>query len=83
MTADSLVDRDQFRIVHPVERERMDSRLDLSIIIVNWNTRDLLRACLASLPAACSELRFLEIVGEHCTRKPVPGPWQLDPDLEA
>lgn len=25
---------------------------DLSIIIVNWNTRDLLRACLASLPGA-------------------------------
>ncbi len=30
--------------------------MDLSIVIVNWNTRDLLRDCLASLPAACGEL---------------------------
>ncbi len=29
---------------------------DLSIIIVNWNTRDLLRDCLASLPSACGDL---------------------------
>lgn len=30
--------------------------MDLSIIIVNWNTRDLLRDALASLPASCGEL---------------------------
>jgi len=29
---------------------------DLSIVIVNWNTCELLRACLASLPAATGEL---------------------------
>ena len=29
---------------------------DLSIIIVNWNTRELLRGCLASLPAATGSL---------------------------
>ena len=30
--------------------------MDLSIVIVNWNTRDLLRDCLASLPEACGGL---------------------------
>lgn len=30
--------------------------MNLSIVIVNWNTRDLLRACLASLPAATEGL---------------------------
>ena len=30
--------------------------MDLSIIIVNWNTRDMLRDCLASLPAATEGL---------------------------
>ena len=30
--------------------------MDLSIIIVSWNTRDLLRGCLASLPAATAGL---------------------------
>jgi N-acetylglucosaminyl-diphospho-decaprenol L-rhamnosyltransferase len=36
--------------------------LDLSIIIVNWNTRDLLRACLASLPAALAPSLSAEIL---------------------
>ena len=31
-------------------------RIDLSIIIVNWNTRDMLQDCLASLPAATEGL---------------------------
>ena len=30
--------------------------MNLSIIIVNWNTRDMLRDCLASLPAATEGL---------------------------
>ncbi len=30
--------------------------MDLSIIIVSWNTRELLRGCLASLPAATTDL---------------------------
>ena len=30
--------------------------MDLSIIIVNWNTRDLVRDCLASIAAACGDL---------------------------
>lgn len=30
--------------------------IDVSIIVVNWNTRDLLLACLASLPAAIGSL---------------------------
>ncbi|MDE2127349.1 MAG: glycosyltransferase family 2 protein [Armatimonadetes bacterium] len=30
--------------------------LDLSIVVVSYNTVDLLRACLASLPAACTPL---------------------------
>ena len=33
-----------------------DRKIDLSIIIVNWNTREMLRDCLASLPAATEGL---------------------------
>lgn len=32
--------------------------MDLSVLIVNWNTRDLLRACLASLRTALAESRL-------------------------
>ncbi len=32
--------------------------MDLSIVIVNWNTKDLLRDCLASLPQACLDLAW-------------------------
>ncbi|MFT5232585.1 MAG: N-acetylglucosaminyl-diphospho-decaprenol L-rhamnosyltransferase [Candidatus Krumholzibacteriia bacterium] len=32
--------------------------MDLSIVIVNWNTCDLVRDCLASLPLACESLTW-------------------------
>ncbi len=35
---------------------------DLSIIIVSWNVRDLLRACLSSIDAGCSQLDLEVIV---------------------
>jgi len=38
---------------------------DLSIVIVNWNTRDLLRACLAALPAAVGDLSYEVIVVDN------------------
>lgn len=41
--------------------------MDISICIVNWNTRELLRACLASLPAACGELRSQVIVVDNAS----------------
>jgi len=39
--------------------------VDLSIIIVNWNTAGLLRDCLASVPAACGDLEFEIIVVDN------------------
>jgi GT2 family glycosyltransferase len=43
--------------------------VDLSIVIVNWNTRDLLRACLASLRAALADstLRTETIVVDNAS----------------
>ncbi len=41
--------------------------MDLSIIIVNWNTRDLLRDCLASLPAAREGLATEIIVVDNAS----------------
>lgn len=38
---------------------------DMSVIIVNWNTRDLLAACLATLPAAGSGLTVETIVVDN------------------
>ena len=38
---------------------------DLSIIIVSWNTRDLLRGCLASLPAAAAGLPWEVLVVDN------------------
>lgn len=32
--------------------------LDVSIVVVSFNTRELLRSCLASIPPACEGLRF-------------------------
>ena len=34
--------------------------IDLSIIIVNWNTRELLAECLASLLARCSNVQTFQ-----------------------
>ena len=42
--------------------------MDLSIIIVNWNTRDLLRDCLASLPAATEGLATEILVVDNASR---------------
>ena len=44
-----------------------DPAVDLSIVIVNWNTRDLLRDCLASLPAATAELATEVIVVDNAS----------------
>ncbi|MBU8870842.1 MAG: glycosyltransferase family 2 protein [Gemmatimonadales bacterium] len=41
--------------------------VDLSIIIVNWNTRDLLANCLASLEAACPGLSFEILVVDNAS----------------
>jgi N-acetylglucosaminyl-diphospho-decaprenol L-rhamnosyltransferase len=42
-----------------------DARPLVSVIIVNWNTRDLLRACLASLPYGSSAVRLEVIVVDN------------------
>lgn len=39
----------------------------LSIIIVNWNTRDLLRACLRSLEEACADVAHEVIVVDNAS----------------
>jgi N-acetylglucosaminyl-diphospho-decaprenol L-rhamnosyltransferase len=39
--------------------------MDLSIAIVSWNTRDLLRQCLGSLPAATGRLAYEAIVVDN------------------
>ena len=41
--------------------------MDLSIIIVNWNTRELLRDCLASLPAATAGLAVETLVVDNAS----------------
>ncbi len=41
---------------------------DLSIVVVNWNTRDLLRGCLASLPAATAGLASQTLVVDNASR---------------
>lgn len=45
----------------------MTASLDLSIIIVSWNTRDTLAACLASLPAAVGDRRTEIIVADNAS----------------
>lgn len=46
--------------------------MDLSIVIVNWNTGDLLRACLASLPAAVGDLRHEVVVVDNASTDGTP-----------
>ena len=41
--------------------------LDLGIIIVNWNTRDLLRDCLKSLAAAQGDFSFKTVVVDNAS----------------
>jgi hypothetical protein len=41
--------------------------VDLSVVIVNWNTRDLLRDCLASLPAAVGELAYEVVIVDNAS----------------
>lgn len=40
---------------------------DLSVVIVNWNTADLLEGCLASLPAACGGLGHEVLVVDNAS----------------
>jgi GT2 family glycosyltransferase len=44
---------------------RPDDSIDLSVIIVNWNTRDLLRDCLKSVSKTVSNLIFEMIVVDN------------------
>ena len=41
--------------------------LDLSIIIVSWNTRDLLRGCLASVHGSEGDFEFETVVVDNCS----------------
>lgn len=43
-------------------------RLELSIVIVNWNTRDLMRSCLELIPSAASGLSYETIVVDNGSR---------------
>jgi N-acetylglucosaminyl-diphospho-decaprenol L-rhamnosyltransferase len=46
--------------------------MDLSIVIVNWNTRDLLRGCLASLRAAVGDLACEVVVVDNASADDTP-----------
>ncbi|MEQ8819829.1 MAG: glycosyltransferase family 2 protein [Sumerlaeia bacterium] len=46
--------------------------LDISLIIVNYNNADLLRACLESLPAACEGLTWEAIVVDNASADGAP-----------
>ena len=45
----------------------LDPTIDLSIVIVSWNTIDLLRACLASLSSGAVPLRYETIVVDNAS----------------
>lgn len=51
----------------PIIREDAGSGFDVSIIVVNWNTRDLLRECLRSIRDAGPELRLEVIVIDNAS----------------
>lgn len=51
---------DDFGVSSPPAPE--SAAVDLSIIIVNWNSKDYLRACIASIPASAGEVRHEIIV---------------------
>ncbi len=46
----------------------MTQTLDVSIIIVSWNTRDVLRTCLASIYSAAGPVSFEVIVVDNASR---------------
>jgi N-acetylglucosaminyl-diphospho-decaprenol L-rhamnosyltransferase len=41
------------------------TEIDVSVVVVSFNTRDLLRRCLASVPLACGNLRFEILVADN------------------
>lgn len=52
-----------------VERALADTHIDLSICIVSWNTRELLKNCLQSVSEGCdSDLDFEVIVTDNASR---------------
>src|SRR5688500_15768772 len=49
--------------------QRAERTPDISILIVSWNTRDLLEACLGTLPASVGdELAYETIVVDNASR---------------
>jgi hypothetical protein len=42
--------------------------LDLGLVILNWNTRDLLRRCLQTVFASTGEFTYKVIVGQCLNR---------------
>lgn len=51
----------------PREQIVRNSVLDLSIVIVNWNTKDLLRGCLTSLYESDGDFAFETVVVDNCS----------------
>ncbi len=51
----------------PREQIVRNSVLDLSIVIVNWNTKDLLRGCLTSLCDSDGDFAFETVVVDNCS----------------
>ena len=47
------------------EAARVAAQLDVSILIVSWNVRDLLRDCLASLQKNAGDVRYETIVVDN------------------
>jgi N-acetylglucosaminyl-diphospho-decaprenol L-rhamnosyltransferase len=51
----------------PREQIVRNNVLDLSIVIVNWNTKDLLRGCLTSLYDSDGDFSFETVVVDNCS----------------